>query len=569
MAVSPGEHGEDPVAGHDQQHGPVAVVGGVLGDAREGVRTIEAGASGARRGWITARPGACRRYAARDDDATRPGGRDRGPSLSSRAWGASPTPRSLSSPTARSTRERLGAALAASRGAPARATRSRPSAARSRDDPRVLRIADGRFASVAQALSGVELATVVTGDEVAAGEVDVEPDLAPLALLDIGPSLPLPGGDRRRATSVRRDHRGPARCAASALGRGPAPDARPGDEAALVAAVGERLARAPARPARAGAADHPPRHRGGRRRGAVAGRAAHRRPAASASSSAEAGLRDPPRLGRARGHRVVEPHRGGGRRARERRRRPARGRAHRRGRRSRRRACSRCCAVTCPSACRRARRHLRADPRPGGALRRRRSTLLRAAFPQGDPEDWYEASLIAYRHGDEVSARRWAESGLAHAGGPDRAEVAECLADIGRRPRRPGGVPAARAAVARRRRRRGPLDEDGAERIAAGDHGPAPLLPDRGAGRGDPVARCPPTRSAPLLGALADAGDAGREACLAFVGDPAAGPRPGRRRGRRAARPRRASRRSPGSPTRAPPPRGRPRPSTPPTSSRW
>ena len=56
--------------------------------------------------------------------------------------------------------ERLGARLAASG-----ATRSRDPAAAVRrairDDPRVLQIADGRFASVSQALSGVALATVV------------------------------------------------------------------------------------------------------------------------------------------------------------------------------------------------------------------------------------------------------------------------------------------------------------------------------------------------------------------------------------------------------------------------
>ncbi len=84
--------------------------------------------------------------------------------------------------------DRLGAALAASG-----ATRSRDPAAAVRrairDDPRVLQIADGRFASVAQALAGVSLATVVTDDDVAAGQLDIEPDLAVLAVLDVGPAL--------------------------------------------------------------------------------------------------------------------------------------------------------------------------------------------------------------------------------------------------------------------------------------------------------------------------------------------------------------------------------------------
>ena len=89
--------------------------------------------------------------------------------------------------------DRLGEALAATG-----ATRSRDPAGAVRrairDDPRVIQIADGRFASIAQALTGVCLTTVVSDDEAAAGELDVDPDLAPLALVDAGPTVPLPAG---------------------------------------------------------------------------------------------------------------------------------------------------------------------------------------------------------------------------------------------------------------------------------------------------------------------------------------------------------------------------------------
>ena len=69
------------------------------------------------------------------------------------------------------------------------ATRSRDPAAAvrraTRDDPRVIQLVDGRLASLAQALAGVELTTVVAAEEAAAGRLDLEPDLAPLALLGL------------------------------------------------------------------------------------------------------------------------------------------------------------------------------------------------------------------------------------------------------------------------------------------------------------------------------------------------------------------------------------------------
>src|SRR5262245_40330187 len=63
-----------------------------------------------------------------------------------------------------------------------------------RADPRISQIADGRLASVAGALGGVDLATVVTAEGAAAGAVEVEPDLAPLAMAGLGPAIELPAG---------------------------------------------------------------------------------------------------------------------------------------------------------------------------------------------------------------------------------------------------------------------------------------------------------------------------------------------------------------------------------------
>jgi hypothetical protein len=56
--------------------------------------------------------------------------------------------------------------------------------------------------------------------------------------------------------------------------------------------------------------------------------------------------------------------------------------------------------------------------------------VLTGAFGFDDPEDRYEACLLAIRLGDAVGARRWAEEGLARADGPGTAEVAACLDDL-------------------------------------------------------------------------------------------------------------------------------------------
>ena len=56
--------------------------------------------------------------------------------------------------------------------------------------------------------------------------------------------------------------------------------------------------------------------------------------------------------------------------------------------------------------------------------------VLTGAFGFDDPEDRYEACLLAIRLGDIVSARRWAEEGLARTRGRADAEVAACLDDL-------------------------------------------------------------------------------------------------------------------------------------------
>ena len=78
-----------------------------------------------------------------------------------------------------------------------------------------------------------------------------------------------------------------------------------------------------------------------------------------------------------------------------------------------------------PDARRRLARVLARGGRVGDGL-----SVLTAAFGFGDPEDRYEACLLAIRLGDVVSARRWAEEGLARIEVPAHADVALCLDDI-------------------------------------------------------------------------------------------------------------------------------------------
>ncbi|HSJ73123.1 MAG TPA: hypothetical protein VK904_02305, partial [Miltoncostaeaceae bacterium] len=134
----------------------------------------------------------------------------------------------------------LGAALA--RGG---VTRARDPAAAvrraTRDDPRIIQIADGRLASAAGALAGLDLATVVTVEAAAAGAVEVEPDLAPLAMIGIGPAIALPAGIAAgEAIAVRLEDPGRRRVTVRRLGW---LSPRAADEAALLSAISERLSR--------------------------------------------------------------------------------------------------------------------------------------------------------------------------------------------------------------------------------------------------------------------------------------------------------------------------------------
>ena len=403
--------------------------------------------------------------------------------------------------------DHLGEALAATG-----ATRSRDPAAAVRrairDDPRVIQLAVGRFASVAQALSGVSLTTVVTADEAESGELDVEPHLAVLSVLDMGPSVPLPPGAVAGESVVVTIQDAVARRIAAV--RVPPPGPVGADEDAIVAAVSERLARCTQdRPdlappithlatVTAGVAAAAPGalRTAGRPLGAVLADAGFEMhlgwvgPAGTewaslteeeidalecdvadllaAERSAEAALAQGRLLTVLRRH-VPE---------------------------------------RVPAARRRLARILGRAGRLDQAL-----AHLRAAFPQGDPEDWYEASLIAYRLGDERSARRWVEEGLAHADGAERAEVAECLADIG------DDLDAQDAFL----RARALLDddealfqEDGPERIAQAIVGLRRSYLIEALVE-EILAALPSDEVGSLIAALADAGDVGREACRAVA----------------------------------------------------
>ncbi len=408
--------------------------------------------------------------------------------------------------------DELGAALA--RGG---VTRARDPAAAvrraTRDDPRIIQIADGRLASVAGALAGLDLATVVTVEAAAAGAVEVEPDLAPLSMIGLGPAIELPAGIAAgEAIAVRLEDPGRRRVTVRRL-RGVAP--RAADEAALLSAISERLARwTPERPwaappvthlatvaASVAALDSGALRAAGRPLSQVLAEAGYEvhlgwvGPRGTAWGSlteeeVDALEADAEQL-------LAEE-------------RPAEA-AVVQGRLLdvlRRHLPDR----VAPARRRLARTLARAG-RPAAAL-----DALRAVFAEGDPEDWYEAAVIAARSGDEVSARRWVEAGLARCAG-EASEVAECLADI-------GGDLDAQAAFVRMRAGLAELgDEDGAERIARAIAGPSrSYLVEAMA---EEVLGAVAPRDVPaLLDALGEAGDAGREAriALAAVLPPGAAP---------------------------------------------
>ncbi|MEQ8833621.1 MAG: hypothetical protein RIB67_04170 [Miltoncostaeaceae bacterium] len=375
-----------------------------------------------------------------------------------------------------------------------------------RDDPRVLDLPDGRLASLDQALAGLELTVVVDGRAAVERRVDIEPDLAPLALLGLGPALDLPAGVRAGETvAVRIDV--PAEGALTVRAVTPV-EARPHDEAALLDAVGAALVALPgddgwAVPVVAHlgavvatlAADRSDllRHPGRPLREVLSdgGFEAHLawvgEPGTDwmdmTSDEVEA-LED--EVGRLL---VAE--------------RPAEAAALQ----------ERLLDVL--------RRHL--PGRVPVARRRLARALARAGRPEDalaalvgnetdDPEDWYEATVIASRRGDEIRARRWAESGLARLrpGDDEHAAVARCLDDLA------GDLDAQAAFL----RARVPLegieaDADGAGWLAAAvariprSYLVEVLLEEVGRLLGPDELRA-------LIDAAADLGDAGRDLCAAL-----------------------------------------------------
>lgn len=290
-----------------------------------------------------------------------------------------------------------------------------------RGDPRVIALADGRIASVAQALTGLELTTRVTTSEEHEGRLDVEPDLAPLTVLGLGPTIDLPAGIRAGdVVSVRVDD--PEERAISIR---PVSGLRghPADEAAVIEGVRALLtpfgghAWAPiaslATVAVGVAADNPGAlRRPGRPLSeivAAGGFEAHLGWVGPAGTDWVGLTEDEAELIEAEISGLLADDR------------PAEAAI----------AQERLISVL--------RRHM--PERVPAARRRLARTLARAGRPEeavaaltagdaGDPEDWYEAAVIARRIGDDVSARRWVQSGLARADRPGDAEVERCLADL-------------------------------------------------------------------------------------------------------------------------------------------
>ena len=399
----------------------------------------------------------------------------------------------------------LGAALAREG-----VTRSRdPGAAvrrAARRDPRIIQLVDGRLASVAEALAGLDLATVVTAEAAAAGAVDVEPDLAPLAMIGIGPAIALPPGVAPgEAVAVRLDDPGARRVSVRRLGR-VAP--RAADESALLAAVAGRLSRwSPERPwvappvthlatvaASVAAADAAALRAPGRPLSEVLAEAGYevhlgwvgpRGTAWDSLTEEEVAALEADAADLLAGERTAEA------------------------------------ALVQERLVGVLRRHLPA--RVGPARRRLARTLARAGrpeaalgalaegFAEGDPEDWYEAAAIASRAGDEVRARRWVEAGLARCDGPGAAEVATCLDDL-------GGDLDAQAAYLRLRAGLGDLtaDEDGAERAARAIVGPSRSYLVEAMAE-EVLAAVAPADLPDLLEALAGAGATGRDAAAAVA----------------------------------------------------
>ncbi len=287
-----------------------------------------------------------------------------------------------------------------------------------RDDPRAFDLSDGRVASLAQAFDGLTLTARVDAEAVATKGLPLDGDLAPLALLPIGPRVPLPhDASPGSSVSVRVDAQSlvaPAR-PLRRVGR------RPADEEALLGAVrrhlreGDGLGLAPLAMVVAElAACNPSALRvPGRPLTDVLDRAGYelhlgwvgpRGTAWEAVTRAHAAALDEQArmlLGAEQleesielQERLVElllehlPDRA-------------------------------------PSARRRLARTMARDGRSDAAIR-----VLEGAFPADDPEDRYEGAVVAHRSGDAVLARRLVEEALARTDS-SAGELSEALSDLG------------------------------------------------------------------------------------------------------------------------------------------
>jgi len=292
-----------------------------------------------------------------------------------------------------------------------------------RDDPRVVHLPDGRLALIDQALRDVVLTVRVGREMRARGEVDTDGDLAPLSLLGLA-AVRIP--DEARAGDLVAVRVADPEAGRVDVGLVPRSRAVPADEADLQNAVAARLARTGAGlPAAAPIARLAPLFLA-----VAAARAeAFRAPGRPLTESLRAG--------------GWEVHLGwvGGR-----------GTAWRTLTEEEVDALESdvadllvaeqhlAAAALQDRVVTLLRRHL--PERVPAARRRLARVLARAgrleeglailtgAFRFDDSEDRYEAALLAMRLGDVVSARRWANEGLAWAEGPAHAEVASCLEDI-------------------------------------------------------------------------------------------------------------------------------------------
>ncbi|MGE0027014.1 MAG: hypothetical protein AB7O78_00215 [Thermoleophilia bacterium] len=369
-------------------------------------------------------------------------------------------------------------------------------------DPRVLRLADGRYAAVAQALRGVALTARVGDADLAAGELAVQPDLAPLDLIGLGPALPLPGDAvAGGAVVVRIEDAGeePRVVVAAAL---PSP-ARPADEAALAAAAASAVG--PPRPpvahlatlvAGVAAADPGALRIPGRPLSealAAGGWEAHLgwvgRPGTAWDdlTDAEVDALEAEVAGLLAHEQVLEAA------AVQRRLLAVVGRH-------------------LPERVPRTRRGLaRILARAGHGAQA--LEVLRPGIAANDAEDLYEAAVVARRTGDEVSARRWAATGAAHAAADGRSEVGLCLADLAHDLDAQAAFLRARLLVAGEEDDPPrPADADRVARAIAGlsrSYLVEALVEELASERGtDDLAA--------LVGLLGESGEEGRQACLAM-----------------------------------------------------